>query len=118
MIRTQYNRAAFQVPFDATVRISLDTNLAMIKENTDGQPVGLLHRFAFCLPFVGYLLFAFRGVPSVCLVLFACCVPGARFRARLDMNLALIPKTVEGRPVEVLHTSAFCLLFALCLLWL
>ena len=44
MIRTQYNRTAFQVPFDATVRISLDTNLAMIKENTDGQPVGLLHR--------------------------------------------------------------------------
>lgn len=47
MIRTQYNRTAFQVPFDATVRISLDTNLAMIKENTDGQPVGLLHR---CCP--------------------------------------------------------------------
>ena len=47
MIRTQYNRTAFQVPFDATVRISLDTNLAMIKENTDGQPVGLLHRSAF-----------------------------------------------------------------------
>ena len=46
MIRTQYNRTAFQVPFDATVRISLDTNLAMIKENTDGQPVGLLHRWA------------------------------------------------------------------------
>lgn len=46
MIRTQYNRTAFQVPFDATVRISLDTNLAMIKENTDGQPVGLLHRSA------------------------------------------------------------------------
>ncbi|KAL3141644.1 hypothetical protein ABBQ32_004873 [Trebouxia sp. C0010 RCD-2024] len=45
MIRTQYNRTAFQVPFDATVRISLDTNLAMIKENTDGQPVGLLHRW-------------------------------------------------------------------------
>lgn len=45
MIRTQYNRAAFQVPFDATVRISLDTNLAMIKENTDAQPVGLLHRW-------------------------------------------------------------------------
>lgn len=33
-----------QVPFDATVRISLDTNLAMIKENVDGQPVGLMHR--------------------------------------------------------------------------
>ncbi len=67
MIRTQYNRAAFQVPFDATVRISLDTNLAMIKENTDGQPVGLLHRFAFCLPFVGCLLFACCCLPAVCL---------------------------------------------------
>lgn len=33
-----------QVPFDATVRVSLDTNLAMIKENVDGQPVGLMHR--------------------------------------------------------------------------
>ena len=74
MIRTQYNRAAFQVPFDATVRISLDTNLAMIKENTDGQPVGLLHRSAFCLPlcclpFVGCLLFALCCLPFVCLSL-------------------------------------------------
>lgn len=54
MIRTQYNRTAFQVPFDATVRISLDTNLAMIKENTDGQPVGLLHRSCPWLPFKGH----------------------------------------------------------------
>lgn len=45
MIRTQYNRTAFQIPFDATVRVSLDTNLAMIKENIDGQPVALLHRW-------------------------------------------------------------------------
>lgn len=50
MIRTQYSRTAFQVPFDATVRVSLDTNLAMIKENTDGQPVGLLHRSALLCP--------------------------------------------------------------------
>ena len=34
-MRTQYMRVAFQIPFDATVRISLDTNLAMIKENPD-----------------------------------------------------------------------------------
>ena len=38
MIRTQYMRTAFQIPFDATVRISLDTNLAMIKENPDDGP--------------------------------------------------------------------------------
>ncbi|KAK9825865.1 hypothetical protein WJX81_006134 [Elliptochloris bilobata] len=38
MIRTQYLRTAFQVPFDATVRISLDTNLTMIKENPDDGP--------------------------------------------------------------------------------
>ena len=37
MVRTQYLRTAFQIPFDSTVRISLDTNLTMIKENpTDG----------------------------------------------------------------------------------
>ena len=35
MIRTQYTRTAFQIPFDASVRISLDTNLTMIKENPD-----------------------------------------------------------------------------------
>ena len=29
-MRTQYMRTAFQIPFDATVRISLDTNLCMI----------------------------------------------------------------------------------------
>ena len=32
--RTQYMRTAFQVPFDASVRISLDTNLCMINERT------------------------------------------------------------------------------------
>lgn len=31
-MRTQYMRTAFQIPFDATVRISLDTNLTMINE--------------------------------------------------------------------------------------
>jgi SPX domain protein involved in polyphosphate accumulation len=42
MIRTQYMRTAFQIPFDATVRISLDTNLAMIKESietSEGMPL-------------------------------------------------------------------------------
>lgn len=32
MTRTQYHRVAFQIPFDATVRISLDTNLRMFRE--------------------------------------------------------------------------------------
>lgn len=38
-MRTQYMRTAFQIPFDATVRISLDTNLCLISErgyNTQG----------------------------------------------------------------------------------
>eukprot|EP01041_Mallomonas_annulata_P011239 gene11239-23500_t len=34
-MRTQYMRTAFQIPFDATVRISLDTNLTMISERTE-----------------------------------------------------------------------------------
>ena len=38
MIRTQYMRTAFQIPFDSTVRVSLDTNLAMIKENPNVGP--------------------------------------------------------------------------------
>lgn len=33
-VRTQYMRTAFQIPFDATVRVSLDTNLCMISERT------------------------------------------------------------------------------------
>lgn len=37
-IRTQYMRTAFQIPFDATVRVSMDTNLCMIKENPDEGP--------------------------------------------------------------------------------
>ena len=31
-VRTQYMRTAFQIPFDSSVRISLDTNLAMVRE--------------------------------------------------------------------------------------
>ncbi|GAB4819711.1 hypothetical protein N2152v2_006757 [Parachlorella kessleri] len=38
MVRTQYMRTAFQIPFDNTVRISLDTNVAMIKENPEEGP--------------------------------------------------------------------------------
>eukprot|EP00197_Chlamydomonas_leiostraca_P000109 CAMPEP_0202888524 /NCGR_PEP_ID=MMETSP1391-20130828/43232_1 /ASSEMBLY_ACC=CAM_ASM_000867 /TAXON_ID=1034604 /ORGANISM="Chlamydomonas leiostraca, Strain SAG 11-49" /LENGTH=704 /DNA_ID=CAMNT_0049571829 /DNA_START=1666 /DNA_END=3777 /DNA_ORIENTATION=+ len=37
-VRTQYMRTAFQIPFDATVRVSLDTNLCMIKENPEDGP--------------------------------------------------------------------------------
>lgn len=37
MVRTFYNRTAFQLPGDARVRISLDTELTMIREdNYDG----------------------------------------------------------------------------------
>ena len=36
MIRTSYNRTAFQVPGDARFRISLDTDLRIAKEGNDG----------------------------------------------------------------------------------
>jgi len=38
LIRTQYMRTAFQIPFDSTVRMTLDTNLCMIKENPEDGP--------------------------------------------------------------------------------
>lgn len=37
LVRTQYMRTAFQIPFDATVRVSLDTNLVMLKETPEGD---------------------------------------------------------------------------------
>ena len=38
MVRTFYNRTAFQLPGDARVRISLDTELTMVREdNWDGS---------------------------------------------------------------------------------
>ena len=36
MLRTVYMRTAFQVPYDASVRCSLDTSLAMVAENPKG----------------------------------------------------------------------------------
>jgi SPX domain protein involved in polyphosphate accumulation len=39
-LRTQYMRTAFQIPFDATVRVSLDTNLCMINERTENVVSG------------------------------------------------------------------------------
>ena len=64
--------ACYILVLEARFHAKLDTNLAMIKENTDGQPVGLLHRSPFCLPlcclpFVGCLLLAFCCLPVVCL---------------------------------------------------
>jgi uncharacterized membrane protein YidH (DUF202 family) len=38
MVRTFYNRTAFQLPGDAGVRISLDTELTMIREDNYGRP--------------------------------------------------------------------------------
>lgn len=38
-MRSFYNRTAFQLPGDARVRISLDTELAMVREDDfDGKP--------------------------------------------------------------------------------
>ncbi|PSC71737.1 VTC domain-containing [Micractinium conductrix] len=38
MVRTQYMRTEYQIPFDGTVRIGLDTNICMIKENPEEGP--------------------------------------------------------------------------------
>lgn len=44
-MRTQYMRTAFQIPFDATVRVSLDTNLCMISERGyDLKGMSVWHR--------------------------------------------------------------------------
>lgn len=44
-MRTQCMRTAFQIPFDATVRVSLDTNLCMISERGyDLQDMAVWHR--------------------------------------------------------------------------
>ena len=44
-MRTQCMRTAFQIPFDATVRVSLDTNLCMISERGyDLQNMNVWHR--------------------------------------------------------------------------
>jgi hypothetical protein len=44
-MHTQCMRTAFQIPFDATVRISLDTNLCMISERGRGQVIPHITRF-------------------------------------------------------------------------
>ena len=44
-LRTQYMRTAFQIPFDATVRISLDTNLAMVREDCCGYHSTITERW-------------------------------------------------------------------------
>eukprot|EP00802_Teleaulax_amphioxeia_P000832 Tamp_00833.p1 GENE.Tamp_00833~~Tamp_00833.p1 ORF type:complete len:1007 (+),score=271.07 Tamp_00833:253-3273(+) len=44
-VRTQYMRTAFQIPFDSTVRISLDTNLAMVREDCCGYAATITERW-------------------------------------------------------------------------
>lgn len=41
MVRTQYMRTEFQIPFDSAVRASLDTNICMIKENPEEGPLSI-----------------------------------------------------------------------------
>jgi len=38
MLRTQFMRTLFLIPFQPTVRIKLDTNICMIKENPEDGP--------------------------------------------------------------------------------
>ena len=38
MVRTQYMRTLFRIPFDPSVRIKLDTNISIIKENPEDGP--------------------------------------------------------------------------------
>eukprot|EP00887_Chlorella_sp_A99_P007158 scaffold2.g7158.t1 len=38
MVRTQYMRTVLQIPFDDSVRVSLATNVAMIRENPEDAP--------------------------------------------------------------------------------
>jgi SPX domain protein involved in polyphosphate accumulation/uncharacterized membrane protein YidH (DUF202 family) len=40
VMRTQYMRTAFQIPYDATVRVSLDSNLTMIVDRTKSTADG------------------------------------------------------------------------------
>lgn len=40
VMRTQYMRTAFQIPYDATVRVSLDSNLTMIVDRTKATADG------------------------------------------------------------------------------
>lgn len=44
-VRTQYMRTAFQIPFDASVRISLDTNLCMVREDCCGYASTITERW-------------------------------------------------------------------------
>jgi len=38
VLRSQYMRTYFQIPFDGTVRIKMDTNISMMKENPEDGP--------------------------------------------------------------------------------
>jgi len=44
-VRTQYMRTAFQIPFDSSVRISLDTNLCMVREDVCGYASTITERW-------------------------------------------------------------------------
>ena len=115
MIRTQYNRAAFQVPFDATVRISLDTNLAMIKENTDAQPAGLLHRSALRRP---PLQSAHRLPFTVCPYALLSVPLGAAIYTSLNANL-VVPdeRSIHGQQWASCTGLPFGLPSAVCPFW-
>jgi SPX domain protein involved in polyphosphate accumulation len=75
-MRTFYNRTAFQLPGDARVRISLDTELTMVREdNWDGRKrsgsnwrrmdIGIDHPFDQ-LPGEDKELFPYASIPFLC----------------------------------------------------
>ena len=65
-VRTQYMRTAFQIPFDASVRISLDTNLAMVREDCCGYASTITGACTRVCAFVFVSAAAFRPDTCVC----------------------------------------------------
>eukprot|EP00882_Tetradesmus_deserticola_P029147 GHRQ01032580.1.p1 GENE.GHRQ01032580.1~~GHRQ01032580.1.p1 ORF type:complete len:115 (-),score=11.55 GHRQ01032580.1:400-744(-) len=102
--KPRYN-ACVQIPFDSTVRISMDTNLCMIKENPDeGPSCTLAGRWYRCVML--YCYFGTSGTFSFSCGLWALLLPARHFTCE---------SPVLSRPGN--HTDAALQLSAGCVVY-
>ncbi|ADM11743.1 putative polyphosphate synthetase Vtc4 [Encephalitozoon intestinalis ATCC 50506] len=103
VVRTFYKRSAFQLPNDSSVRVSLDTDLCMIKECSDGEiadPTGPIRKWR--RSDVG-CDFPFRNVPKNEIVRFPHAILEIKTQSFDETNPKWIEELINGPLVEHVH---------------
>lgn len=103
VVRTFYRRSAFQLPNDSSVRISLDTDLCMIKECSDADLANPSHPITRWRRGDVGCNFPFRNVPDSEIVRFPHAILEVKTQSMDETKPEWIEDLINGPLVEHVH---------------